>query len=395
MTVCYFGIYNPDYSRNRIMIKGLRAHGIEIIECNSRAKGLKKYFQLWWKHRKIRKKYDVMVVGFPGQQAALFARWLVGNAKKKKKKPKIVFDAFSSLYLSLVEDRKEVRPCSLRAIGNYILDWLSVRTADVVLLDTDEHIKYFVRTFRISKKKFLRVPVGSDMEDLIIEQARQTQEHKICSAQNSSRPIVGRGSDSCVQKFHVPSSAPFEKRKKDSFLIHFHGTIIPLQGIPIIEEAARLLAAHPYIRFRLVGGREEYAAKKNAEGHGNIEYLPHVSYSELARLMRDADVVLGIFGSTKKARFVVPNKVYEGLALAKPVLTLNTPALREFFTSHDLCIIQDAKPEILAHAIVELATHPEIREAFARKGYEVYQRRFSPEKVVEPLLSVFGVSKSG
>ncbi len=34
MTVLYFGIYNPNYSRNRVLIKGLRENSIEVLECN-------------------------------------------------------------------------------------------------------------------------------------------------------------------------------------------------------------------------------------------------------------------------------------------------------------------------------------------------------------------------
>ena len=36
MRVCYFGTYStgPGYPRNRVIIKGLRENGIEVVECH-------------------------------------------------------------------------------------------------------------------------------------------------------------------------------------------------------------------------------------------------------------------------------------------------------------------------------------------------------------------------
>ena len=34
MRVCYFGTYRAEYSRNQIMIEGLRRNGVEVIECH-------------------------------------------------------------------------------------------------------------------------------------------------------------------------------------------------------------------------------------------------------------------------------------------------------------------------------------------------------------------------
>ena len=34
LRVCYFGTYRAEYSRNRIMMEGLRKNGVEVIECH-------------------------------------------------------------------------------------------------------------------------------------------------------------------------------------------------------------------------------------------------------------------------------------------------------------------------------------------------------------------------
>ena len=39
ITICFFGFYDSNYSRIRIMMKGLRANGVHIIECKSEKSG--------------------------------------------------------------------------------------------------------------------------------------------------------------------------------------------------------------------------------------------------------------------------------------------------------------------------------------------------------------------
>ena len=94
MTICYFGIYNKDYCRNKNIIKGLELNNVKIIEVNDKSFGLKKYWNLFKKHWKIRNDYDIMIVGFPGQVIVPFAKLIT--------RKKIVFDAHVSLYDSLL-----------------------------------------------------------------------------------------------------------------------------------------------------------------------------------------------------------------------------------------------------------------------------------------------------
>lgn len=70
MTVCYFGLYKPDYPRNATLIKGLRTNGIKVVECNVRRHLLwgMRYWYLIKKFWPLRKQIDVILVGFPPQR---------------------------------------------------------------------------------------------------------------------------------------------------------------------------------------------------------------------------------------------------------------------------------------------------------------------------------------
>src|SRR3989339_694728 len=325
MRVCYFGIYDPNYSRNRILNGGLRENGVEVIECRTELKGVKKYFDLVKKHWRIRKDYDAMVVGFPGYQAMILARFLT--------RKKIIFDAFTSLYDSLVLDRKTVNKNSLSAYYYWLLDWLSCGLADKILLDTNEQIDYFVDTFKIKKEKFIRIFVGSDIR-----------------------------LDDINKK----------KEERDYFLVNFYGTDIPLQGVEFIIGAAELLK-NENIRFKVIGTKIKNRYKDCK--YTNIDFYDNMEFRELIRCIALADVNLGIFGNTPKAQRVIPNKVYDALAVGSAVITGDTPAVRELLSDNvnaAFCRMADSKD--LADKILLLKNNDKLRKNIARNSYGLFKK---------------------
>ena len=123
MKICYFGTYDPIYTRNRLLIQGLRENGVEVVECRTpqTANKLKKYKELIKRHKQVKKEgnYDVMVVGFAGH-AIMPLAWLLARLNKKK----VVLDLFVSEYDSVILDRKAYPKLSLPAFKFWLLDWL-------------------------------------------------------------------------------------------------------------------------------------------------------------------------------------------------------------------------------------------------------------------------------
>ena len=150
MKVVYFGTYRAEYSRNRIMIAGLREAGVEVIECHSNlwidiedrvnlARGgwlrpsfwirvISAYWKLLFQFFKILE-YDVLVVGYPGQFDIFFARVL--NMFRKKK---ICWDVLMSIYLVAYERKLDQKS----TITVNFLKWvekIACRTADLMILE--------------------------------------------------------------------------------------------------------------------------------------------------------------------------------------------------------------------------------------------------------------------
>lgn len=325
MKVCYFGIYDREYSRNKILISGLKQNDVEVFECISNKTGLSKYLDLIKKHRALKGNYDVMVVGYPGFQAMILAKFLTS-------KP-IIFDAFVSIYDSMVLDRAQVKKNSLRALYFWYLDKLSLTLADIVLFDTNEHINFVSKEFKIKANKFRRIFVGAD-----------------------------------TNIFY-----PKEKKETGIFKVLFYGHFIPLQGVDSIVRAAKLLEEKKDIFFEIIGDGQEKEKIVQLSKNLNIEnvnFIGNVSLEELSRKISEANVCLGIFGSTEKAKRVIPNKVYECVAIAKPVITSDTRAVREIFTEEELFLVPISSPESISKAILLVKSDTINANLKGKRAYE-------------------------
>ncbi|MBI3305364.1 glycosyltransferase family 4 protein [Candidatus Parcubacteria bacterium] len=342
-TICTFGIFNPGYSRSRMMRLGLESFGCRVVIVQDRTPGWRKYVNLRRKLKTAANQFDVLLVCFPGQTAMVLARLT-------SLKP-VIFDAFTSLYDSDVYDRAVVAPFGWGALWRFCLDFLSLHLADFVLVDTEAQRRYYVRTFKLKPERIGVVPVGS------VEGIMQPQ------------PLANR-------------------QPGEPVLVHFHGNFIPLQGVAVILGAARLLNTEP-IRFQIIGRGQQYdqmRVQARASQLTNVSFLEPVPYEELPRWMAQADICLGIFGATPKSSRVVPNKAFEALACRRPLITQDSPASREILVSgvHAL-LIPANDPAALAAAIRQLAADPALRERLAAAGHELFCRELTTVRIGERL----------
>ena len=345
MRILYFGSYDRDYARNRVLIKGLKKNGVEVLECQDGSPGLKKFLNLYKKHKAFKNKYDAMVVGFLGHV-------IVPLAKVVSRKP-VIFDAFVSLYDSNVADRKLVPRHSLKAWYYRFLDRFSMNLADIVLFDTNEHVNYAVEKIGLKKEKVKRVFVGTDDAVFYPREPGKTEV--------SSNP----------------------------FTVHFHGSFIPLQGIDCIIKSAKLVEEDG-VRFNIVGDGQTYpeirklAADLNLK---NLNFINRVEYDRLPEHIDKGDICLGIFGKTGKAKRVIPNKVYEYAAMKKAIVTSDTPAVRELFDDRDMVLIRPT-PENLASAITGLKNNPALIKSFSENAHRKVKSLASPEVLGKELKNI-------
>ncbi len=342
LRVLYFGIYDPGYARNWVLINGLRKNGVDVLELR-RKPGRLALLKLFFDYLKFKQNCDVMVVGFPGQEVMFLTKllaWLL-RLSSKQARP-VIFDAFTSHYGGYILDREKWPKTGWRAKYLRFLDKRSCGLADVVLLDTNAHIDFFVNEFKLPKEKFRRIWIGANDENF--------------------RPMEGKSYGD--NKFHLI----------------FFGTYVPLQGAEYIVRAAKILESYEDIIFHFIGkGQDKPKSVSLAEELGlkNIEFTGMMKPEDLRVEIAKSDIVLGLFGNTPKTPLVIPNKVYEALAMKKPVITADTPAIRELFDNNDMYLIPAANPNDIAKAIMELKSNAELRDKLAENGHQKFKENAS------------------
>lgn len=294
--------------------------------------------------------YDLVFIGFYGY---LILRLLGGLIRRPR-----LFDAFVSNYDTLCFDRQRFAPNSLPGKAAFWLDQSTCQLADHVLLDTQHHVDYFVQTFHLPATKLTAIPVGCS-EAIYHPQAKPTIGATIAGGQT---------------------------------LVLSYTTFLPLHGMETILHAAAQLRTAP-IHFRLIGAGPLLPAMKALAASlklSNLSFAPPVPPTGLAAEIAAADICLGgHFGESDKAGRVVPGKIYQMLAMAKPLIAGDTPANRALLHhgQHAL-LIPSTDPEALATAILTLHSDRALRAHLANQGHQLYKTACSEAVIRQQLQAV-------
>jgi hypothetical protein len=143
--VCFLPGRESSYARTRVLLTGLREAGLIVHDCSNSRKGFLRYISALGKFLKYESDSDVILVGFFGQGVVPIVRlWT---------RRRIIFDTYLSAYQTLAFDRKTISPKGVRAAIIRFVEKLSCQLADVCLLDTEQHIEYFVREYHFDRAK--------------------------------------------------------------------------------------------------------------------------------------------------------------------------------------------------------------------------------------------------
>jgi glycosyltransferase involved in cell wall biosynthesis len=275
--------------------------------------------------RRPREPFDALLVGYPGHLDLRAAR------RAARDRP-VVFNPLVSAVETLVDDRGRFRRDGFAARRLASIDRRAFHAADLVVADTAAHAEY-------------------------LEHTTGARSIAVC--------FVG-----AEERVFQPGWRP-----EGEFTALFVGKLIPLHGLDTILEAARLA---PGLRFRVVGSGQ--LDRLLGAAPPNIEHVAWVSYERLAGELHRASCALGIFGTSDKARRVIPNKAFQAIACGTPLVTGDTPAARELLHDGESALLVPAgDPEALAATLRRLASDSDLARALSSGGLAAYRAHASEE----------------
>lgn len=262
------------------------------------------------------KKIDGAFVGF-APQLMLPLLWLL-----KKSGKKVTIDFFISLYDTFVCDRKKIKKNSAAA---KVLHWIDKRTlslADCYIADTKAHQDYFVNEFDADPQKGAVLYLEAD------------------------------------RTIYHPMAVEKPDEWKDKFVVLYFGSVLPLQGIPVILEAIRRCKPDDRIRFMFVGPLDK-SLNVDTDEYTNTMFYAWLPQEELAKKIAMADLCLaGHFNSEiDKAKRTIAGKTYIYRAMGKPVVLGDNAANRELFAEEpkQIYYVEMGNAEALAKLIEYVA----------------------------------------
>lgn len=366
--VLAFGTYNVrKHPRVGILISGLRKNGCSVEEINhplelstaQRVEILKKPWKLFgfawnllglwralrrdaraWVKRNGRP--DAVLVGYMGHFDVLLAHHVFKGVP-------IILDHL--IFAGDTAKDRGAQGIKVRLLQR--LDRMAIGSATLTLLDTKEH-----QEMMPAGHESMVVPVGAPDEWYAAGAAERTAESD------------GRAS-----------------RSND---IVFYGLYTPLQGVPVIAEAARLLADRGLTpRFTLIGKGQDYdRVRRIAHGLDNVTFREWVEPEELPSLVAGHAISLGIFSTTPKGLHVVPNKVYQSMAAGCAVITSGTAPQRRML-GDGVVYVRPGDPRALADAIEKLIGD-QTALAYAQQCASTVAQRFEDRQVTHELSDWIG-----
>ena len=195
-----------------------------------------------------------------------------------------------------------------------------------------------------------------------------------CSAEKIG--IVMNSPDERIFPFHTPRPRSSAKAEGDRFVVMYHGSLVERNGLDLAVEAlARVRETIPTAELRIYGHATpflerimELGRKKNV----NIRYLGPKRLEDLVLEIEGCDV--GVIPNHRNVftEINTPTRIFEYLALGKPVIAPRTPGIQDYFSPESLLFFEPGDPEELARKVEYVFSHPREAIEVAERGQQVY-----------------------
>lgn len=177
------------------------------------------------------------------------------------------------------------------------------------------------------------------------------------------------------------------------FVASFIGTIGLAHGLEsVIAAAERLANAAPDVMFMLLGegaDRERIMALAEAKKLKNISFVPQQSREKIPTYIAASDVCLVVLRKSEVFETVIPTKMLEFMACARPVILAVGGQAREILErSRGGICVEPENVEELCDVILQLQQQPELCQALGRNGRDYVVRSLSRERTAAEYLEI-------
>jgi glycosyltransferase involved in cell wall biosynthesis len=338
------------------MMSGLKVHraGIYVTQSRSIVPRLLNYFSFVWTSffaaRKIKGDFDYILCESPPLFLGITA-WLL----KRRKNAKLIFNV-SDLWPESAEKLGLVTNKLFLGLAQKLEEFL-YRKSELITGQT-QGIVQNIKT-RFPDKIVYWLPNGVDM--------------KIYNTEDKT------GASEWRKKQGFSS---------EDFVLLYAGIIGHAQGLEVILKAAEQLREKQDIRFVLVGSgpeKEMLIRMKKSLKLDHVVFVDAVSKSEMPAIVASSDVSIIPLKRLDLFKGAIPSKIFENLAMKKPVLLGVEGEAKELFIDEGqagLAFIPEDAAD-LAKKVMEMYSNRETLKRLGENGYAYVKRKFTRDLIAE------------
>lgn len=338
--VGFFSFVGPDYSRSSTLLN-FKSQDIQKIYNHVPAKFIK---SVRWivKNRNKFGNMDLLVVMSP-------CHMLTPILKVLTKKP-VILDAGWSLTDGLISRGFKVKNLFKFPVI-YAVDFLSLHSADIVLVESMLQSYRLQKYFALSSKKTKKSYTGLDESQF--EKAKEIKSLESGLILDIKRKIL---------------------KDSNGLIVLFRGKVNREAGFRNICEAAMKLSKKATFIF-IIGEKDCLPSELN-----NVIRLSNVSPGDMFEIYRMAHVAIGQISEHPRLKYTIPHKAYEAGYFKKAYVTSRSNGIKEIYSDTSVFCLDETNSEALALAILALSD----REKRAKLEFEIgqqYQQVISQEAI--------------
>jgi glycosyltransferase involved in cell wall biosynthesis len=198
------------------------------------------------------------------------------------------------------------------------------------------------------------------------------------SCRSEKIAVVMNSPDGQIFPYRGTPPSVFEGKTDKPFVIMYHGSLVERNGLDVaIEAFSQVRAAIPTAELRIFGAKTPFLdrmmeAVRNKNLHESVRYFGSRRLEDLVPEIENCD--LGIIPNHRNAftEINTPTRIFEYLALAKPVIAPSTPGILDYFNKESLLFFEPGNAADLAQQILYAFSHPRDAQAIVHRGQEVF-----------------------
>jgi glycosyltransferase involved in cell wall biosynthesis len=176
--------------------------------------------------------------------------------------------------------------------------------------------------------------------------------------------------------------------KQEDFTISFTGTVGMAHGLEIILNSAKTI--NKKMKFLIIGdgaSRSELLEQAKKEQLDNINFISNISWQEIVNLNQLIDMHLVHLIDNPEFRKVIPSKIFESMALKKPVIMGVLGESRDIIdkASCGINITPENHRELNA-VINNYLDKPDTIKKMGGNGYDFVNQEYSRKKMAKKMI---------